>query len=166
MDLAQNGVVDAALVAQPDHGGAFVSQDGQARRGVLLVVPQRGLVVGALVAGVKDAQVLLVLAADPAGNVRVGAEAGGDLRDRGQRLLGGERLGQVTLGLGGGQTTPTTASALTSSAPTAPSPSATAASSTTSASAGPTPEPSADAPTWTFNVFTVCVVRGHPAYVP
>jgi hypothetical protein len=46
LHLAQDGVVDASLVAQPDHGGPFAGDHGQAQCGVLLVVAQRRLVTG------------------------------------------------------------------------------------------------------------------------
>jgi hypothetical protein len=46
--------------------------------------------------------VLLVVAAQPAGDLGVGAQPDGKLGYRGERLLGGERLGEVALGLGGG----------------------------------------------------------------
>ena len=51
---------------------------------------------GAVVAGVQHAQVLVELVLQPLDDVRVGAEFGGELRDRGQGLLGGGDLGQVT----------------------------------------------------------------------
>src|ERR1700740_3356214 len=63
--LAQHDVVDAVLVPQPDHGGALAGEHRQAQRGVLLVVPPRGLVVGAGVVGSQQAQVLFVLPPQP-----------------------------------------------------------------------------------------------------
>ena len=87
---------DAALVAEPEHGGALVSQHGLAQRRVLPVVLQRGFVLGAVVAGVQHAQVLLVLVLQPLGDRVVGAEAGGELRDRVQLPgLPGSRRGGV-----------------------------------------------------------------------
>src|SRR6202042_1901930 len=71
LPLAQDGVVDAPLVAQPDHRGPFAGDPGEAQRGVLLVVAQRPLVLGLAVAGAQHAQVLLVLAAYPSGDLRV-----------------------------------------------------------------------------------------------
>jgi hypothetical protein len=50
----------------------------------VLVVPQRRLVAGAVPPpGAQDARVLLVLAAQPAGDLGVGAQADGKLRYRG-----------------------------------------------------------------------------------
>jgi hypothetical protein len=65
LDLAQHGVVDAALVAQPEHDGALAGQHGLAQRRVLPVVVQGRLVRGVAVVGVQQAQVLGVLALEP-----------------------------------------------------------------------------------------------------
>ena len=96
LELAQHDVVDALLVAQPDHGGPLAGEQGEPQRGVLLLVAQHRLVV-VVDAGVHDVQVLLVLAAGPLDHLGVGAELGGHLGQRRQRRLGGLGLGEPEL---------------------------------------------------------------------
>ena len=67
----------------------------------MLVVPQHRRVIGVFAVDALDSQVFLVLPAQPVDDLRVCAEAGGDLRQRGERLLGGENLREVAFQLRG-----------------------------------------------------------------
>jgi hypothetical protein len=68
--LAQDGVVDVVIVAESDHGGAFAGEEGQAQGGVVLGMPQHGVVVGAAATCAQDLEVRLVLVADPVDDLR------------------------------------------------------------------------------------------------
>jgi hypothetical protein len=68
--VPQDDVVDTALVAKPYDSGALVREDGQAQCRVLLVVPERRLVVDLGTGGLQDAQVLVVLVRVPPERVR------------------------------------------------------------------------------------------------
>lgn len=68
LQLAQDGVVDALLIAQPDHGGSLRAIAARRSAVYCLVVGQRRLVLGRFVADAQHAQVLRVLAAYPSGD--------------------------------------------------------------------------------------------------
>lgn len=59
----------------------LAGQHGLAQRGVLLVIVRSRLIGRVAVAGVQQAQVLGVLALEPRGDLGVGVQAGGNLRD-------------------------------------------------------------------------------------
>ena len=59
--LAQHSVVDAALVAEPDDGGALLGEQREAQCGVLLLMPKHRLVASPVTVscvGAEDLQVL------------------------------------------------------------------------------------------------------------
>jgi hypothetical protein len=62
LDLAKDGVVDAAFVAEPDEGGALAGEQRETQFGVLLLQAQCEGAVAAV--GVQDQQVRLVLGAE------------------------------------------------------------------------------------------------------
>jgi hypothetical protein len=61
----------------------------------VLGVPQHRRVIGVFAVDALDSEVFLVLAAPPVDDLRVCAEASGDLRQLCERLLGGENLREV-----------------------------------------------------------------------
>jgi hypothetical protein len=67
----------------------------------VLGVPQHRRVIGVFAVDALDSEVFLVLAAQPVDDLRVCAEASGDLRQRRERLLGGENLREVAFLLRG-----------------------------------------------------------------
>jgi hypothetical protein len=100
LHLAEHDVVDAAFVTEPDEGGAFACEERETKFGVLLLQVQRG---GAVVpVGMQDQQVRLVLGAQPVDDLWRGAEFGGGLRHRGERLLDGGGLREMALLFDGG----------------------------------------------------------------
>lgn len=89
-------------VAQPDDGGAFVGEDGEAQGGVVGPVAQCGVLVRVDRVGAEQVEVVLEFVAQAVRGGLARVQVGGQGVEGGQGLLGGGGLGEPGLVLKGG----------------------------------------------------------------
>jgi hypothetical protein len=103
--LAQHGVVDAALVAEPDHGSTPAGDHCLPQSGVVVMVAQRRPAVGVVALRLQDLKVPAGLPRQFVDHVRVGSQPAPAFAGQSRQSSNGSRSAAAPADDGGGRST-------------------------------------------------------------